>query len=208
MKRILLSTFALAMLCGVPHLVSQTTRSSGGEQVPSMPSTEEVDELLNKTTGYVDQYKATGHAQSDRRVSLQLGTVTVWLGMDRVEVKRRVETFGMYFPKQPNPEKIVVVADLKEETSYALMFRDEKLSYATRNWPYDKSNSLPTVMDALASLVDEGATKCIIEHAPLSSPGTKMDRVFINCGERGLLLSYGTINGLTDKSITETIGNN
>ena len=74
----------------------------------------------------------------------------------------------------------------------------------------DESKALPSIMDALAALIDQGATNCTIAHAPMSSPDTKMNRVFVNCGQRGILLTYGSENlagqSYTDNAISERIG--
>jgi hypothetical protein len=58
----------------------------------------------------------------------------------------------------------------------------------------------------LTSLVDQGATKCTIEHAPMSSPDVKVNRVFIDWGEREILLSHGSTNLGSDRSVSERIG--
>ena len=151
---------------------------------------------------------STVNAQVGNRVSLELGTVTVWLGMDKAAVKQQVEARGMnYDDSSPNS---VVVADLQAKRVFTLQFEHDKLVYADRNWLRDESNALPSVMDALAALIDKGATNCTIAHEPLSSPDTKMNRVLIDCGNRGILLTYGTHNvagqSYTDNNISEIIG--
>ena len=74
----------------------------------------------------------------------------------------------------------------------------------------DTTKALPTVMSALASLIDKGATQCTIEHAPISDPDMQLNRIFICCGLRGILLTHGNskIAG-TDydqNDVYETIG--
>ncbi len=54
---------------------------------------------------------STVNAQVGNRVSLELGTITVWLGMDKAAVKLQVESSGMNIDES-NP-KIVLVADLQ-----------------------------------------------------------------------------------------------
>ena len=142
------------------------------------------------------------------RVSLELGMVTVWLGMDKAAVKQQVESSGMNFD-QSNP-KIVIVADIHAKRVFTLQFEHDKLVYADRNWLSDEANALPSVMDALAALIDKGATNCTIAHVPVSSPDTKMNQVFIDCGRRGILLTYGTQNvagqSFSNNAISESIG--
>ena len=106
--------------------------------------------------------------------SLDLGTATVWLGEDESTVKQQVEAAEMLFnPTASNGG--VLVSDASNV--YTLFFDKGKLAYADRNWLRDdESKALPSVLDALASLVDKGATNCRIAHAPISSPDTKLNR--------------------------------
>jgi hypothetical protein len=151
---------------------------------------------------------STVFAQVGNRVSLELGTVTVWLGMDKAAVKQQVEARGMIF-NPSNPTNVLVV-DTQTKRVFTLQFEHDKLVYADRNWLRDESKALPSIMDALAALIDQGATNCTIAHAPMSSPDTKMNRVFVNCGQRGILLTYGSENlagqSYTDNAISERIG--
>jgi hypothetical protein len=146
----------------------------------------------------------TVFAQTSNHVSLQLGAATVWLGMEKAAVKQQVEARGMNFDESsPNN---VIVADLRTKRLFLLMFENSRLVYAERDWLRDDSDALPSVMDALTSLVDQGATTCTITHAPMSSPDVKVNRVLIICGERGIILSYGSTNLGTDRSVMEVIG--
>jgi len=151
---------------------------------------------------------STVFAQTGNRVSLKLGTVTVWLGMDKAAVKQQVEASGMNFD-QSSPNN-VIVADLQAKRVFTLQFEHDKLVYADRNWLSDEANALPSVMDALAALIDKGATNCTIVHVPVSSPDTKMNRVVIDCGHRAIVLIYGTQNvagqSYSNNAISESIG--
>jgi hypothetical protein len=62
MKRIVLSAIALSALCIVPFLHSQTQNSSNAASeppLPSMPSTEEINDLLSKASEYAAEYRMT-----------------------------------------------------------------------------------------------------------------------------------------------------
>lgn len=128
----------------------------------------------------------------DSRISLQLGTVTVWLGEDKGSVKQEAEAAGMSFVPAAKSEsdRVSVVSS---DRVYTLAFEGGKLVYADRNWVHEGSSNLPTVIDALGSLADQVAADCRIEHSPIYSPDTKTNRIFITCGQRGVLLTYGSI---------------
>jgi hypothetical protein len=62
MKRIVLSAIALSALCTTPILCSQSqnTGNAASEQpLPSMPSTDEINDLLSKASEYVAEYRMT-----------------------------------------------------------------------------------------------------------------------------------------------------
>jgi len=148
-------------------------------------------------------------AQSAARISLDLGSLTVWLGEDKAIVKQQTEAAGMTFVPngKSGSDQVSVISG---DRVYTLAFEGGKLVYADRNWPHDSSSSLPTVIDALGSLADHGAASCRIEHSPISSPDTKTNRIFITCGHRGVLLTYGSVvsDGKTYNlnDVYETIG--
>jgi hypothetical protein len=128
--------------------------------------------------------------------------------MDKVVAKQRVEAAGMVFNSTDSTHAIVL--DTPTARVFTLEFEHEKLTFAQRNWLRDESKALPTVIDALTALIDQGATNCTIEHAPMSSPYAKLNRVFISCGQRGILLTYGSENlagqRYTDNAVSERIG--
>lgn len=61
MKRILLCILALILLCATaPNLQSQQSKEQASDTAtPSMPSREEVDDLLNKASEYIATYQTT-----------------------------------------------------------------------------------------------------------------------------------------------------
>jgi hypothetical protein len=61
-------------------------------------------------------------------------------------------------------------------------------------------------IDASTSLIDHGATTCTIEHAPIANPDAKFDRVLIDCGQREILLTSGSGNGMSFDTVSEHIG--
>ncbi len=123
-----------------------------------------------------------GYAQPGHRISLQLGTVTVWLGEDKATAKQQIEAAGLFFNSLPSSGQ---VSASDANNLYTLHFDNGKLVYADRTWlPDDGSKALPSVMDACTPLIDQGANSCRIQHLPITSPDKKLNRVFIECGQR------------------------
>src|ERR1700684_2707728 len=100
------------------------------------------------------------------RISLELGSATVWLGMEKPTAKQKIETAGLLFSDdKPSPNGSVIAVDQQAKRIYTLAFENNKLVFADRNWLQDESAALPSVMDALSSLIEKGAEKCTISHA-------------------------------------------
>lgn len=60
MKRFVLSAITLLVLSGAPLLSSQSSNGGSSDRAtPSMPSTEEINELLSKASEYVSEYQTT-----------------------------------------------------------------------------------------------------------------------------------------------------
>lgn len=136
------------------------------------------------------------------RVKLDLGSVTVWLGMDMVQAKQQLKAAGMTLSSER--EEDILVISPASKSLYSLRFSAGKLVYAARDWL--NSDSLPSVIGAFAALASEGAKNCSILHAPIASPEGTSDRVSIDCGERGVLLIHGELNGMKTDAIWERIG--
>jgi hypothetical protein len=154
---------------------------------------------------------AAAPAQTGDRISIELGTATVWLGMDRAAAKQQIEAAGMTFDESANSKGQVLAINAQSKRAFTLKFQDNRLVFAEREWLSNGSGGLPSVVDALAALADQGAVRCSILHAPVSDPDTKMDRIVIECGQRGVILTVGSArldsgNSASENSVSETIG--
>jgi hypothetical protein len=98
---------------------------------------------------------------------------------------------------------------VNDKTAYSVAFKGGRLAYADREWPSSASDELGAVISALAALASHGASSCAIVHAPISQPDGLVDRVFIDCGERSVLLAkgkYEQLGGHNFITISERIG--
>jgi hypothetical protein len=93
--------------------------------------------------------------------------------------------------KPTDPTRNVV----SDRTTYSVAFKNGRLVFADRGWPSSTSGELGAVLSALAALASYGASSCAILHEPLSNPNWSVDRVFIDCGERSVLLMKGKVDG-------------
>jgi hypothetical protein len=141
--------------------------------------------------------RPTAHAARSR-VSLELGSVTVWLGMPKTEALLQLQNAGYQVLGQPSE---VSKVPKNGNQFYDFSFKNGMLAYADRNWYSSQTDEMDAVLGAMAALVSEGAEACSISHDPVSKPEESADRIFINCGERPVLLMKSKVN-LTEKGAT------
>ena len=147
----------------------------------------------------------TGQApQRHERVTLEVGTVTVWLGMTKEEATKKFSGAGYVVTNDGDKLLLRNGGD-----AHIIWFRDDgRLAFANQGWnTTDKSDLLDAVMGALGSLAEKvGSHPCSVIHSPISSPDSSSNRVFISCGERSVLFAKGTIVGQPFVEISERIG--
>jgi hypothetical protein len=139
-------------------------------------------------------------AQSE--VSLKLGGVTVWLGMSKQEAVKR---FSESSYKVIEAKDLMPVVDQAGNAVGLVTFTSGHLSYAERSWGTCEENCLDSVLAALASIAADGIKRCTLERDTILEPATKTDRVFIICGQRGVLMLKGKIGGQGVADVDEFI---
>ena len=145
--------------------------------------------------------------QGQSQVDLELGAVRVWLGMPETDAVAAFKRAGYtVIGEVHSGAGIMVVSD---KTSYPVSFKEGRVAFAAREWVSSSSDRLGEVIKALSALASHGANSCSILHDPISNPDNSVDRVFINCGERSMLLATGKFSSLGEKpyvTIEERIG--
>jgi len=124
-----------------------------------------------------------------RKVSLEIGGATVWLGMPRQEVVDRCASAGL---KQMSADRNGILFKSGEHI-YSTQFKHDRLVFEDREWILSENgrDAFQSVMAALASISDSdkgSASTCSISHQPLTNPDNQANRIFISCGERSFLL--------------------
>jgi hypothetical protein len=137
-------------------------------------------------------------------VSLELGTLTVWLGMPVEEVRQEAKAGGFVVAGTIVEDGSSIL--VKDGRAYTLYFVHGKLVMASRSWVSSDADTLTTVLGALASLDARRDSPCSISHDPLSTPEMKADRVWVKCGQTSVLLAKGTLNGKDFYDVSESIG--
>jgi hypothetical protein len=151
---------------------------------------------------------------AQNRVSLDVGSVTVWLGMPKSDAMKKFSEAGF---------KVVDSGDGLMVSSpgnvHFLTFRHNSLIFANRDWYVSGStDEAQAVMGALSALAAKTKTNaCTVSHDPISEPGISVDRIFISCGqtfrtdgtlvvERSVMISVSGFGGKRTVGVVESIG--
>jgi len=146
---------------------------------------------------------AQPQSQPVERVSLEIDSQTVWLGMAKADVAKAFTDIGYKIVDSPDGTMIA----LSDKKAHTFHFTNSRLDFADVGWYEDDGNVIDAVLGALGSLADKTNTPCLIEHEPISKPDQTVNRVFISCGERSVLILNGKLNGANTLDVSERIGN-
>ena len=139
------------------------------------------------STSSAPRSKQESSAASHAKVSLILGSVTVWLGMPQTEALAQFESAGYKVFGDGDTRAISI-----GNSPSMIAFRAGKLLYATREWELTEKDEMETVIDALTVFASAGAESCSITPRHNTMLNGSSDNIFINCGERSLMLVKGT----------------
>lgn len=141
-------------------------------------------------------------SQPRARVLLDLGTVTVWLGMPKDEaVKKFVD--AQYIVTDMGDQILVHLGSVYYGR---LAFKNNRLVFTFVEWLKADTDEVDAVLGALGALAEKGPSPCVLSHQPLSQPDSTLNRVFVICGDRSVLIGHGKVGNSPFVSITERIG--
>lgn len=135
--------------------------------------------------------------------SLDLGSVTVYLGMAKQEAMKKLAAVG-HTPKDLG-DKIGVETGTG---THILWFKNNRLVFADLEWYTEHTgDGIDAVLGALGALAQKNnGHPCAVLHGPLSDPDVSVDRVFVECGKRSVLISKGKLDGKLLLDVSERIG--
>lgn len=143
-----------------------------------------------------------------RRTTLDLGTVTVWIGIPKQEVLSKFAIAGYKLLSTSAEDtadgKLILVN--AGDTIYDVAFTAGRLTFAERGW-YTKNVSVEdAVIDSLTAVAGTSGTLCKVTPDTLSSPGSSSKRVFVSCGSRTILIMKTKLDKSEYVSVSERIG--
>ena len=138
-------------------------------------------------------------APAKSRISLQLGSVNVWLGMPESDALSEFKRAGYQVVNKSDASQVLV----KDGSAlYSVNFKGDSVVYADREWLLNQKNQISAVVGALGALVPRGSQPCVVTNARVSNPSLQSDRIVIRCGPKAVLIMKGK-EPSTDSVLTD-----
>jgi hypothetical protein len=145
-------------------------------------------------------------ASNHSKVSIELGSVTVWLGMSQTDALAQFQSAG-YKVLGDGTTARTNVQDGNHV--YSIWFEGGKVICAEREWYSSGVDEMDAVVGALAAIASQGAHSCSVMHDAINEPGQSAERILIDCGQRSVYLAKGKIssaNPVNYVSASERVG--
>lgn len=145
-----------------------------------------------------------GQAQTQMHVSLDIGKTSVWLGMPKADAAKKLKDAGYEVENSGND----LLTHCCETEFHTLRFTNDRLSFADVEWyrqgKIDPIDATLAALSALSEKSQQGA--CSVTHDPVSKPEAQMNRIFITCGGRSVMIAQGLLQGHAILDVSEQIG--
>jgi hypothetical protein len=141
------------------------------------------------------------------RVDLDLGPVTVWLGMSQKQATSEFSNAGYVLDPLLSTGEVFYVyrGEAKGEDFLGqVSFQNGRLVYASHGLPSDE-DSYDSAFSTLTNFAQKGLAVCSLSARPLIEPRRQSQRVWIRCGDRTLFLLERTVPRKSN-SVEEWIG--
>lgn len=125
------------------------------------------------------------------RVSIDLGQVTVWLGMSQEDALAQFRGAGY----KVLGDSATAGASVQDGNHvYSVWFKGGKVICAEREWYSSGRDEMDAVLGALAAMASHGGSSCSVMHDTSKEPDHSAERILIECGRRSVLLMKGKID--------------
>jgi hypothetical protein len=166
------------------------------------------------SAGVVMLMHGASPTDAGNKITLQLGSVTVWLGMPNEEAISGLKNAGYSYLGKDG--KLDWVWNKGDDNNYWLGSASGRLVYAARDWqqrvgrsekPERDAAVMKAVVGALKTLAKSDSSQhCAVDLDSLSDPESSKERVFVRCGERSVQITVGEIYGSPMYTILDRIG--
>jgi hypothetical protein len=141
-------------------------------------------------------------AQQVSKADIEIGGTRLRLGMTKADVAEKLT--GVPITKDKEDFWLI---GAEKSISQSLQFTNGRLSYASRYWPTFDNDILEAFYGAVTHLNNEGFSTCKVNADSKLEPDEKLQRVWIRCGEKTILLARNSFGGKTYNTVDEMLGN-
>ena len=138
-----------------------------------------------------------------RHASIEVGGTRLSLGMSKIQVKEKLA--GQEITYIHEDEWMLGSFD-KKELGPTIQFTNGRLSYADRNWVTYDNDIAEAMFGAVKTLNNEGFSRCNVTADDSVSPDLTAHRVWIECGEKTVLIIRRSFGGKSYNSVDERLG--
>jgi hypothetical protein len=130
-------------------------------------------------------------ASNHPKVSIDLGSATVWLGMPQTDALAQFQSAGYKMLGDSTTARTNVQDG---NHVYSVWFKGGKVVCAEREWYSSGRSEMDAVIGALAAMASHGAHSCSVMHDAVNEPDQSAERILIDCGQRSVYLAKGKIS--------------
>ncbi len=129
--------------------------------------------------------------------SIELAGVKLYLGMAKTDVAARL--IGNDITKISERRWMI-------GTIGTVNFKDEKLVSVDRSWSGRGVDPIDAIFGAVDALNREGYSSCKVSADTFNRPSFKAERVWIDCGQKTVLIIKGEARGAPLRDVIERLG--
>jgi len=127
--------------------------------------------------------------QQPDKGSIEIGGATLHLGMTKATISEKLR--GVEIMRNDKDDFWFV----GPPPSQSIQFTNGKLSYAGRNWTTYDNDIAQTLHGAVNHFNREGYSQCRVEADSKDEPGNTLQRIWIRCGEKSILIARMSFAG-------------
>jgi hypothetical protein len=130
--------------------------------------------------------------------SIEVAGVKLHLGMATAQIEEKL-----------SGARIVKVKDdswLIGDAENVLQFTHGLLSFAGRSWVTNENDISKAFFGSVSTLNKEGYSRCTVTADTVPDPTTTRERVYIDCGEKGIQVVRMTVNSKVHNLVMEQLG--
>jgi hypothetical protein len=141
------------------------------------------------------------NSQQASKAYIEIGGTKLRLGMTKADVAEKLA--GVVITKDKEDFWLI---GAEKSISQSLQFTNGRLSYASRYWPTFDNDILEAFYGAVTYLNNEGYSTCKVNADSKLEPNEKLQRVWIRCGEKTILVARASLDGKTYNTVDEMLG--